>query len=104
LGIYYKCTLSAITEIKCFQTHVDMDDFLFGMWDSCPQFVHTFSYVLDICTYYKYQNSNVLLPVSCHRPNNVHPKTLNLLPVLASMYPWLLKQCASIVVDFLDVI
>jgi hypothetical protein len=49
-----------------------------------------------------HQNSTLLLPVSCHRPNSVHPKTWHLLPVLASMYPWLFQQSASTVVDFLD--
>jgi hypothetical protein len=43
LSSYYKCTLSAVAQIKCLRTHVDMDILsCFGMWSSCPKSVSTF--------------------------------------------------------------
>jgi hypothetical protein len=43
LSTYYICTLSAVTQIRCFRTQVDMDIVsCFGMWNSCPKFVRTF--------------------------------------------------------------
>jgi hypothetical protein len=47
------CILSGITQVKCFQTHVDVDIFpCVGMWNSCPKFSWTFQlhpvYVIQI--------------------------------------------------------
>jgi hypothetical protein len=43
------------SQIKRFQTHVDMDIFSgFDTWNSCPKFVHTFQLHLTYCTTYSF--------------------------------------------------
>jgi hypothetical protein len=58
LSTYYKCTLSAITHKLNVSWRIDTNIFsFFGVWNSCPKFVCTFSakkslqFLMDLCIF-----------------------------------------------------
>jgi hypothetical protein len=58
-------SFSRNSQIKCFLTHVDVDIFsCFGMWNSCPKFVHAFQ-LHPLCNFRFHHREKTTSTISC---------------------------------------